>query len=141
MYMAIGTVLVGTLLIYLIVGLKFLLAVSTFLPPAYKSFKAIESDDKDDDTQWLTYWVVWSFLNISEYGDFLAYIIPYYFVLKTAFLTYAWHFMGAKKLYEVVVRPILSKVPGDKIDAVLDKAGEIAKSVGKEVADKVNKSQ
>lgn len=34
--------------------------------PIYASFKAIESDDKTDDTQWLTYWVVYSTFSVIE---------------------------------------------------------------------------
>ena len=34
--------------------------------PAYKSFKAIESKEKDDDTQWLIYWVVFAFFSVIE---------------------------------------------------------------------------
>jgi receptor expression-enhancing protein 5/6 len=34
---------------------------------AYESIKAIESVGSADDTQWLTYWVVFSFFNVVEY--------------------------------------------------------------------------
>lgn len=34
--------------------------------PSYASYKAIESDATDDDTQWLTYWVVYSMMMIFE---------------------------------------------------------------------------
>ena len=34
---------------------------------AYESIRAIESAGTVDDTQWLTYWVVFSFLNVIEY--------------------------------------------------------------------------
>lgn len=35
--------------------------------PAYESIRAIESAGSADDTQWLTYWVVFSFFNVVEY--------------------------------------------------------------------------
>jgi receptor expression-enhancing protein 5/6 len=37
-----------------------------FIYPAYMSFKAISSNTINDDTQWLTYWVVYAFFNITE---------------------------------------------------------------------------
>ena len=37
------------------------------LYPTYKSFEAIESPaGSREDTQWLTYWVVFSFINVIE---------------------------------------------------------------------------
>ena len=36
------------------------------LYPTFKSFEAIESSGSRDDTQWLTYWVVFSFINLTE---------------------------------------------------------------------------
>jgi hypothetical protein len=37
------------------------------LTAAYESIRAIESVGTADDTQWLTYWVVFSFFNVVEY--------------------------------------------------------------------------
>ena len=34
--------------------------------PMYASFKAVESTNKADDTQWLTYWVVYACFTILE---------------------------------------------------------------------------
>lgn len=58
-----------------------------FVYPAYMSFKAIESEDKNDDTMWLTYWVVYSFFTIIEgFADVLLFWIPFYYAAKLAFL-------------------------------------------------------
>ena len=38
-----------------------------FLYPAYCSIKALESSTKIDDTQWLTYWVVFGLFSVIEY--------------------------------------------------------------------------
>ena len=47
------------------------------------SCKAIESADKDDDTLWLTYWVVFAFFGVIEYfTDILLWWIPFYFFIK-----------------------------------------------------------
>lgn len=49
----------------------------------YFRCKAIDSVDKDDDTQWLTYWVVYAVFGILEYfTDILLSWIPFYFLLK-----------------------------------------------------------
>ena len=40
-------------------GAPFLCDFIGFVFPAYLSFKAVESADTRDDTQWLTYWIVY----------------------------------------------------------------------------------
>ena len=46
-------------------------------------FKAVESPQGDDDTQWLTYWIVYSTFNILEYfTDLILFWIPFYSLLK-----------------------------------------------------------
>lgn len=51
------------------------------------SIKAIESPNKDDDTQWLTYWVVYGFFGVGEFllDIFLSWF-PFYYVCKVGVL-------------------------------------------------------
>ena len=42
-------------------GSPFLCDFIGFVFPAYLSFKAVESPDTRDDTQWLTYWIVYRY--------------------------------------------------------------------------------
>jgi len=83
-----------------------------FLYPAYISIKAIESATKADDTQWLTYWVVFGFFSILEFGEeeIIAYF-PIYWLFKCAFLLYLYLPMtlGAQKLYAKLIRPAFGK--------------------------------
>ena len=90
-----------------------------FLYPAYMSFKAVESTGTDDDTQWLTYWVVYSFFTV--FNDMIIYclgFIPFYYIVKA--VLYVWMFhprtKGAVLLYAKVIRPLLQKYEG-KIDS------------------------
>ena len=49
------------------------------------SCQAIDSEDKDDDTQWLTYWVVYAAFGILEYfTDIFLGWVPFYFLAKVS---------------------------------------------------------
>ena len=52
------------LVLFFLTGLghKILLILLSFLYPAYKSFVALESEDKSDDKRWLVYWIVFGFV-------------------------------------------------------------------------------
>jgi len=98
-----------------------------FVYPAYMSFKAIESEDKEDDTQWLTYWVVYSFFTVLEtFVSFLLSWIPFYFAFKLAFLVYLFHpkWLGATKIYKLLGKKVINYVDNaeskesDQIDKV-----------------------
>ena len=92
-----------------------------FLYPAYCSFKAIESPESNDDVQWLTYWVVFGFLNIIEtFTDILLYWFPLYFTLKTILVIYLVYFRGAAFAYAHFLRPLLISKEA-KIDGELNK--------------------
>ena len=43
-------------------GHKILLVLLSFLYPAYKSFVALETEDREDDKRWLVYWIVFGFV-------------------------------------------------------------------------------
>ncbi|KAF9423321.1 ER membrane protein DP1/Yop1 [Podila epigama] len=78
--------------------------------PAYRSFKALETPEKEDDKQWLTYWTVYGFVSILEsFTDILLYWFPFYFFLKTVFLLWLMipTFNGAATVYNRVLRPFL----------------------------------
>ena len=54
-------------------GAQLLANIVGFVYPAYCSIKALESTVKNDDTQWLTYWVVFAAFSVVEYfADFIA---------------------------------------------------------------------
>ena len=58
--------------------------------------------------------------------------IPYFILIKTAFLVWAWKYDGATQLYDIAIKPLLKKSEAS-IDGALAKA---AKGVEK-VAEKV----
>lgn len=47
--------------------------------------KAIESPSKEDDTVWLTYWVVYALFGLAEFfSDLLLFWFPFYYVGKVS---------------------------------------------------------
>lgn len=61
--------------------------------PATRSIKAIESSSKEDDTTWLTYWVVYGVFSVAEFfSDTFLYWFPFYYVGK---VTALWGERGA----------------------------------------------
>jgi len=57
------------------------------LYPAYASIKALETENKDDDTQWLMYWVVFASFSLMEsVSDVFIGWLPFYWLGKCAFL-------------------------------------------------------
>lgn len=52
------------------------------------SIKAIESPNKDDDTQWLTYWVVYGIFSIAEFfSDIFLSWFPFYYMMKVCWFS------------------------------------------------------
>lgn len=67
----VGLLLAGIVL-FVIGGSELVVGLVGFVYPAYQSFKAINTPTTEDDTQWLTYWVVYAFFTITEqFTDFL----------------------------------------------------------------------
>jgi len=135
LYMVLG--LIAFLALYLMVGYgsQFLCNFIGFLYPAYASVKAIESTQKDDDTQWLTYWVVYSGFSLVEFfADIFLFWIPFYWFFKCCFLVYcmvpmSWN--GSLIIYQKVIRPFVLKHQ-KKVDEAIGKAAELAGEVANE---------
>lgn len=93
----------------LIGGAKLIVDLLGFVYPAYMSFKSMDSGSQDD-TQWLTYWVVFSFFSIFESClGILVHFIPFYFWIKIGLIIWMYYpqTQGAKMIYEQALRPIL----------------------------------
>ncbi|KAM3870956.1 receptor expression-enhancing protein 5-like [Diretmus argenteus] len=80
-------ILAGIVLYILVVyGTALFTNLVGFTYPAYLSIKAIESDKKEDDTQWLTYWIVYgAFSIVEEFSDMFLYWLPFYYFGKSLY--------------------------------------------------------
>jgi receptor expression-enhancing protein 5/6 len=118
------------------VGVASLSSLVGFLYPAFKSFQAIETKNKGDDTQWLVYWVIFAFFSIIEvFVDILLYWIPFYYAFKLAFLLWAMlpQTKGAKFLYDAFLKDFLKKNES-RIDAAMADAKKNAGSIASELS-------
>ncbi|XP_069578502.1 receptor expression-enhancing protein 6 isoform X1 [Brachyistius frenatus] len=111
-----------------------------FVYPAYFSIKAIESPTKEDDTKWLTYWVVYGVFSLGEFfSDIFLYWFPFYYAFKCLFLLWcmapmSWN--GSQVIYNKVVRPVFLRHQSTVDNLVSDisgKAMSAAESLTREV--------
>mmetsp|Transcript_31335 Transcript_31335/g.64937 ORF Transcript_31335/g.64937 Transcript_31335/m.64937 type:complete len:127 (+) Transcript_31335:157-537(+) len=81
---------------------KVLCNIVGFMYPAYMSYKAIRTPAPDDDTQWLTYWVIFGMFSFVEFFlDIFLQWVPLYHEAKLVFLIWLAipTFKGALKLW------------------------------------------
>lgn len=116
----IAQALLGILSLYLIVGraAQFVCNLIGFAYPAYKSLVALETSNKEDDSKWLTYWVVFAAFSVVEFfSDVLLSWFPLYWLAKVAFLLWCSADIpngGSAVIYNRVIRPVFLKHAGSK---------------------------
>jgi len=131
-YVVIGVTVISILLAIHAILHGLILFVFAVLVPAYKSFKVIESETKEDDTRMLHFWCVLGFLLIVDrfFGWMLTYL---YFpgLIRFAILLALMYgdFAVSVKIYQLVVLPFLKKYHEH-----IEKATEVIKGVGQEAA-------
>ncbi|ABN66120.1 predicted protein [Scheffersomyces stipitis CBS 6054] len=116
-YAVLALVAVYFVLIFLNVGGvgQLLSNIAGFVIPGYYSLIALNTRTSSDDTQLLTYWVVFAFLNVVEFwSKAILYWVPFYFLFKTIFLLYIGvpSFGGATLVYQNIIKPFSEKYVG-----------------------------
>lgn len=134
-YIILGLVVLLLLLALSSPGMWFLYTLTTFVWPAYNSYKAVETPGKTDDKHWLTYWVVFGFVStFSETIDFVLSFIPLFGYIKVAALVYL-HISkekGSKFLYDNAIKKVFLLIQ--------EKAGFVFEMVDQCVEDVASKS-
>jgi len=117
---------------------SYLCVVVGVVYPSYASFKALETDGKDDDTQWLIYWVVYSAFGVIEtFADTFLSWFPFYYETKLALLIALQipQLKLAPTIYNTYLRPFLKKHETE-IDNIANETMSAAKNTAKDFAAK-----
>jgi len=84
-------------------GSKFLAMIVGVLYPSLESYKALKTETKDDDIQWLAYWIVFALFTLVEFFlDIVLAWIPLYYEVKLVFILWLAlpQTRGALKLWQ-----------------------------------------
>lgn len=110
-YAFIGLASLYLFLIIFNLGGQFLTNLAGFAIPGYYSLNALFTVNPADDTQWLTYWVVFSFFTVVESLVSVVYWFPFYFTFKFIFLLWLSlpMFRGAEFIFRSFMVPMLGR--------------------------------
>lgn len=110
-YAFLGLVGIYFFLVFFNIAGEFLVNFAGFVIPGYYSLDALFSASKVDDTQWLTYWVVYAFLTVLESIVNAVYWFPFYYTFK--FVLVLWmalpQFGGAQIVFRSFIQPVFSR--------------------------------
>jgi receptor expression-enhancing protein 5/6 len=99
------------LLVVFNLGGQLLTNLAGFVIPGYYSLDALFTNERTDDTQWLTYWVVFAFLTVLENLLNVVYWFPFYFTFKIVFLLWLSipTFGGAQIVFRSFITPMFGR--------------------------------
>ncbi|KAF2142966.1 uncharacterized protein K452DRAFT_269586 [Aplosporella prunicola CBS 121167] len=110
-YAVLGLAALYFFLVFFNIAGEFLVNVAGFALPGYYSLEALFSASKVDDTQWLTYWVVYAFLTVFESAVNAVYWFPFYYTFK--FVLILWMALpqtsGAQIVFRSFIQPVFSR--------------------------------
>jgi len=110
-YVVLGLGALYFFLVFFNIGAGFLTNTIGFALPAYYSLEALFSAGTADDTQWLTYWVVYAFLTVFESAVNAVYWFPFYYTFK--FILVLWMALpqtaGAQVIFHSFMKPVFAR--------------------------------
>ncbi|KZF22578.1 hypothetical protein L228DRAFT_267970 [Xylona heveae TC161] len=110
-YVILGLAAVYFFLVFFNIAGEFLVNIAGFAIPGYYSLEALFTSGKSDDTQWLTYWVVYAFLTVFESAVNAVYWFPFYYTFK--FVLVLWMALpqtgGAQIVFRSFIQPVFSR--------------------------------
>ncbi|KAJ9142545.1 Protein YOP1 [Coniochaeta hoffmannii] len=109
-YAVIGLVTLYFFFIVFNLGGQLLTNLAGFVIPGYYSLEALFTSTKHDDTQWLTYWVVFALFTVIESMISVVYWFPFYYTFKFVFLL--WLSLPAFKGADLIFRSFLAPTLG-----------------------------
>ena len=137
--------ILGISLLFVLIGYleKYITCIVGIVLPTYWSIKAIESNEGDDDKQWLTYWAVYAVFDFFDlFVGFILKIIPFYYILKLVFLV--WCFMpntqGALTVYNHIIKRFFIKYE-NKLDTLVNKVMEKSKETTSRFKKEIEKNK
>jgi len=110
-YAVVGLIAFYFFLVVFNFGGQLLTNLAGFVIPGYYSLDALFTSTTTDDTQWLTYWVVFAFLTVIESTLSVVYWFPFYYTFKFVFLLWLSlpMFRGAEIIFRSFMAPVLAR--------------------------------
>ncbi|OJJ64875.1 hypothetical protein ASPSYDRAFT_138787 [Aspergillus sydowii CBS 593.65] len=110
-YVILGLAGIYTFLVFFNIAGQLLVNLAGFILPTYYSLNALFTSGKSDDTQWLTYWVVYAFFTVIESAVSAPYWFPFYYIFK--FVLVLWLALpqtnGAQVVFNSLLQPLVGR--------------------------------
>lgn len=118
------TIIISLFLIYFNIFDKTITKLIGTAYPAFWTIKSIESHN-EEKRKWLTYWVIFGMFSLVDlFSPIIVKFVPFYFIIKNAFLLYLIFGKGGCELvYNLLVKRIISQYEG-VIDEYTERVGE-----------------